>query len=161
MAWPSIKFPEAVRKTAVGRENQILSAEIESVGRFPVIDQGQAFIAGYSEAEERVIRDDLPMVIFGDHTRCVKYVDFPFILGADGTKVLKPKEDLLGYTEWRNFTAVISKAKTACEVSQHAIPDHFVDVNKMRQALERADETERSQIIALSVQLMDVLTRNK
>ena len=43
---------------------------------------------------ERVIGDDLPLVIFGDHTRCLKYVDFPFILGADGTKVLKPEEDL-------------------------------------------------------------------
>jgi DNA-damage-inducible protein D len=40
-------------------------------------------------------------------------------------------QHLLGYTEWRNFTAVISKAKTACEVSGHPISDHFVDVNKM------------------------------
>jgi DNA-damage-inducible protein D len=40
-------------------------------------------------------------------------------------------QQLLGYTEWRNFTAVISKAKTACEVSRHAVSDHFVDVNKM------------------------------
>ncbi|KAA0231729.1 DNA damage-inducible protein D [candidate division KSB1 bacterium] len=40
-------------------------------------------------------------------------------------------QHLLGYTEWRNFTAVISKAKTACEVSGHAISDHFVEVNKM------------------------------
>jgi len=40
-------------------------------------------------------------------------------------------QHLLGYTEWRNFTAVLSKAKTACEVSSHAIIDHFVDVNKM------------------------------
>lgn len=40
-------------------------------------------------------------------------------------------QHLLGYTEWRNFTAVVSKAKTACEVSNHAISDHFVDVNKM------------------------------
>ena len=40
-------------------------------------------------------------------------------------------QHLLGYTEWRNFTAVISRAKTACEVSQHPISDHFVDVNKM------------------------------
>ncbi|MDA8430658.1 MAG: DNA damage-inducible protein D [Geobacteraceae bacterium] len=40
-------------------------------------------------------------------------------------------QHLLGYSEWRNFTAVISKAKTACEVSDHAISDHFVDVNKM------------------------------
>jgi DNA-damage-inducible protein D len=39
-------------------------------------------------------------------------------------------QHLLGYSEWRNFTAVISKAKTACEVSGHAPGDHFVDVNK-------------------------------
>jgi DNA-damage-inducible protein D len=38
---------------------------------------------------------------------------------------------LLGYTEWRNFVTVISKAKVACEVSDHAVADHFVDVNKM------------------------------
>ena len=94
MSWPSIEFPKAIRKTNVGRENQILSADIQPFGRFPVVDQGQAFIAGYSDADKRVISDDLPVVIFGDHTRCVKYVDFPFILGADGTKVLKPKEDI-------------------------------------------------------------------
>ena len=40
-------------------------------------------------------------------------------------------QHLLGYAEWRNFTLAISKAKTACEVSGHAILDHFVDVNKM------------------------------
>jgi DNA-damage-inducible protein D len=40
-------------------------------------------------------------------------------------------QNLLGYTEWRNFTIVVSKAKTACEVSGNNIPDHFVDVNKM------------------------------
>jgi len=40
-------------------------------------------------------------------------------------------QHLLGYTEWRNFAAVVNKAKTACEVSNHTIADHFVDVNKM------------------------------
>ena len=40
-------------------------------------------------------------------------------------------QHLLGYTEWRNFTTAITKAKTACEVSGHEIGDHFVDVNKM------------------------------
>ena len=40
-------------------------------------------------------------------------------------------QHLLGYTEWRNFMAVVTKAKIACEVSGHAIPDHFVEVNKM------------------------------
>ena len=40
-------------------------------------------------------------------------------------------QHLLGYSEWRNFSTAISRAKTACEVSRHGIPDHFVDVNKM------------------------------
>ena len=38
---------------------------------------------------------------------------------------------LLGYTQWRNFQAVMDKAKTACEVSGHSISHHFVDINKM------------------------------
>ena len=42
-------------------------------------------------------------------------------------------QHLLGYSEWRNFTKVINKAKTACETAGHAISDHFVDVNKMVQ----------------------------
>jgi DNA-damage-inducible protein D len=40
-------------------------------------------------------------------------------------------QHLLGYTEWRNFTVVITKAKTACEVSSYVVSDHFVEVNKM------------------------------
>jgi DNA-damage-inducible protein D len=40
-------------------------------------------------------------------------------------------QHLLGYTEWRNFSTAISRAKTACEVSGHPISDHFVDVTKM------------------------------
>lgn len=40
-------------------------------------------------------------------------------------------QHLLGYTEWRNFVTVVNKARTSCEVSGHAISDHFVDVNKM------------------------------
>ncbi len=93
MTWPSVPFPETIRKTSVGRENQIPASEIKAVGRFPVIDQGQSFIAGYSDDESRLITRDLPLVVFGDHTRVIKFVDFPFILGADGTKVLKPRDD--------------------------------------------------------------------
>jgi DNA-damage-inducible protein D len=49
-------------------------------------------------------------------------------------------QHLLGYSEWRNFTAVVSKAKTACEVSGHAIADHFVDVNKTIQMPKGAEK---------------------
>lgn len=40
-------------------------------------------------------------------------------------------QHLLGYAKWDNFQSVISKAKTACEVSGHAIADHFAEVGKM------------------------------
>lgn len=49
-------------------------------------------------------------------------------------------QQLLGYTEWRNFNqSAITKAKTACEVSGHAVCDHFVDVNKMIQLAKGAE----------------------
>ena len=40
-------------------------------------------------------------------------------------------QHLLGYTEWRNFTKIINKARTSCETADHQISDHFVEVNKM------------------------------
>jgi len=38
---------------------------------------------------------------------------------------------LLGYTKWDNFINVVSKAKTACDLSKIRISDHFADVGKM------------------------------
>lgn len=60
-------------------------------GRFPVVDQGQELIGGYTDDQSMLSQTELPVVIFGDHTRCVKYVDFPFGAGADGVKVLRPR----------------------------------------------------------------------
>lgn len=63
-------------------------------GKYPIIDQSQNFIAGYSDQKELVYQGDLPVIIFGDHSTTIKYVNFPFIMGADGTKVIKPKVDI-------------------------------------------------------------------
>lgn len=60
-------------------------------GKFAVVDQGQDLVGGYTDHKEMVFSGNLPIIIFGDHTRCVKYIDFPFAQGADGVKVLKPK----------------------------------------------------------------------
>lgn len=59
MEYSLLEFPETIRKTSVGRENQIPAAEIADSGQFPVVDQGQAFIAGYSDEKGRVIHDEL------------------------------------------------------------------------------------------------------
>lgn len=92
--WKQIDFELTTLGHRVGRGNQINASEIKATGRFPVIDQGQNFIAGYSDDKSKLVVDDLPYIIFGDHTRCFKFVDFPFILGADGTKVIKPDVSL-------------------------------------------------------------------
>lgn len=60
-------------------------------GKLAVVDQGQELIGGYTNDVEKSYSGALPTVIFGDHTRCIKFVDFPFAQGADGVKVLRPK----------------------------------------------------------------------
>lgn len=92
--WKKYEFSDCLVENNVGRSNQINASEIHETGKFPVIDQGQDYIAGYSDEEDKLVKDGLPYVIFGDHTRCFKFVDFPFIVGADGTKVLSPKTEL-------------------------------------------------------------------
>ncbi|MCF7809096.1 MAG: restriction endonuclease subunit S [Candidatus Marinimicrobia bacterium] len=92
--WQTCAVSDSFVKNKVGRQNQIPAKDIAKVGRFPVVDQGREFVAGYCDDESRVIDFDLPLIIFGDHTRCFKYVDFPFVLGADGTKVLLPNKEL-------------------------------------------------------------------
>ena len=57
-------------------------------GKYKIIDQGQEQIAGYTDMQEGLFTN-VPAIIFGDHTRCIKYVSEPFFLGADGVKVLR------------------------------------------------------------------------
>lgn len=67
---------------------KLQTSEYLASGKYPIIDQGQDDIAGYTDREDGLFTD-VPAIIFGDHTRIVKYVDMPFFLGADGVKVLK------------------------------------------------------------------------
>lgn len=63
-------------------------------GHFPVVDQGKALIAGYVNDPQRICGGGRPAIVFGDHTRCVKFVGHSFCMGADGIKVLRPKIDV-------------------------------------------------------------------
>ena len=60
-------------------------------GKIPVIDQGQDFIGGYTDNEDMAFDGELPVILFGDHTRSIKFVDKPFVVGAEGIKILKPE----------------------------------------------------------------------
>lgn len=73
---------------------KVKTQDCNDYGTYPVVDQGSKLIAGYIDDETKVIKIDLPVCIFGDHTRVVKWIDFDFVPGADGTKILSPKEFL-------------------------------------------------------------------
>ena len=77
----------------VKKKHKIKKSEYLPKGAIPVIDQGQDFIAGYINDTERAYDEDLPVIIFGDHTCTLKYVDFPFAVGADGTQLIRPAKD--------------------------------------------------------------------
>ena len=72
------------------KKNQIQTRDYLEKGFIPVIDQGKEFIGGYSNEEDKILKLDNPVIIFGDHTKNIKYIDFDFIIGADGVKVLSP-----------------------------------------------------------------------
>jgi len=74
--------------------NKIASQDFKPSGRFPIVSQEEAFISGYWDNPEDVFHIDGPVVIFGDHSRHIKYVDFDFVIGADGVKILAPVEDI-------------------------------------------------------------------
>lgn len=74
--------------TRLGRK--FATSEYKESGKHPIFDQGQNAIAGYTD-EEGGLYTDVPVILFGDHTRVVKYIDTPCFLGADGVKLLKSK----------------------------------------------------------------------
>ena len=73
---------------AVTPPSKIKRSDFNDAGKFPIIDQSQEEIAGWTDDETAVIRPVKPLVIFGDHTCAVKLVDKPFAQGADGIKIL-------------------------------------------------------------------------
>ena len=72
---------------------KLTKKEYQVKGRIPIVDQGEQFIAGYTDDEKYLEKDEY--IVFGDHTEHVKYVDFAFVQGADGLKILKPKSGII------------------------------------------------------------------
>jgi len=90
-SWRSIKFKNIVKKVSL-TDHKIKKSEYLPEGKIPVIDQGANRIGGYINNEKKALNCDLPVVIFGDHTKRVKYIDRLFAPGADGVTVLSPSK---------------------------------------------------------------------
>lgn len=88
--WTQVDFAQAFDTVSVNNRKVPASAYL-SEGLLPVIDQGQAFIGGYTnDSTKSIDPGEDGLIVFGDHTRIFKRVTFPFAPGADGTKVLRP-----------------------------------------------------------------------
>lgn len=93
-AWTTETVEACLERVSLPNGAKLQTREYQKSGKYPVIDQGQAMIAGWTDVEDGVISDQLPVIVFGDHSRTFKYVDFPFVRGADGTQILKPRKGI-------------------------------------------------------------------
>jgi len=93
--WDARAVMDCILPKGVENKGSIQQREYQPSGRFPVVDQGAALIAGYTDEQTVVYQQDLPLILFGDHTRVFKFLDFPFATGADGTKLLKPNREFV------------------------------------------------------------------
>jgi len=92
--WKVKGFEECIDKERISRDIKIPQGKYKKVGRYPIVDQGASFVAGYTDDKSKLYSGCLPVIVFGDHTRIFKFVDFSFSLGADGTKLIQPKDFL-------------------------------------------------------------------
>lgn len=89
-----ITVAAALRKNRGEKLLKLQTDRYADAGRYPIVDQGARFICGFTDEESAVWPYDLPVIVFGDHTRILKFVDFPFVIGADGTQCLNPIEGI-------------------------------------------------------------------
>ena len=86
---------ESITKNIPSKKYQILESQVLADGRFPVISQSKAYSIGFSNEADKVYYHDRPVIIFGDHTSEVKFVEFDFVVGADGVKIFEPIDDII------------------------------------------------------------------
>lgn len=91
--WSYLPFEKSIVK--VKKQKSIKSKDYKEVGQYPVVSQESSLISGYFDDASILYHHDIPVVIFGDHTQNVKYVDFDFIVGADGVHILSPIAEII------------------------------------------------------------------
>ena len=140
--WQTEAVEDCLVPLSLGAMTKLQSKDYKPSGRYPIIDQGQSIIAGWTDDETGVIASNLPVVVFGDHTRALKDVDFPFVRGADGTQILRPKagiDPLFFYYALR-----------AIDLPSRGYNRHFKELKESRIAIAPDNEQrEISQVLRL------------
>jgi type I restriction enzyme, S subunit len=90
--WETLNFTSLILDNK-NKKQKIQTSDYLETGEIPIIDQGQDIIAGYTNDTSLIYNGDLPVIVFGDHTLVLKFIDFPFAIGADGTKIIHPNQE--------------------------------------------------------------------
>ena len=139
---PTLRFPEFsgewkllsfVNLYKIVKINEVINKnQYLKVGNTPIIDQGNELICGYSNQ----IGCKLPTIVYGDHTTYCKYIDFEFLVGSDGTKSLRSKNDNLFNLHFLYYCLL--KNNLASEGYKRHFPilktkDFYITTNKLEQ----------------------------
>jgi len=164
--WISATYPTLPMSD---RGHKIKTKEVLKSGKIPVVDQGKEFVRGYSNEVDKAIRAKNPIIVFGDHTREVKLIDFDFIVGADGVKLLQPLELAARYyyfalkwlpVESRGYGRHFKLLRSSCiplppVVEQHRIVarvDELMALCDQLEAAKKERESRRDRLVAASLQ---------
>lgn len=107
--WEWRSFEACLEKVIYTKKLQ--SSDYLSEGKHPVVSQEEGLISGFWNNDDDIFEITKPLVIFGDHTRVLKYINFNFVLGADGVKILQPIDDIRAkflyyYLKWFNVPSL-------------------------------------------------------
>ena len=158
---PALRFPDFANdgEWEVKRLGEIMqtitppkklqSIDYQKSGNYPIIDQSQNYICGYSnDVDALVNRTSEDLIVFGDHTCILKIVDFPFIQGADGIKIIKSKDS----NQWDNkyvyqylqFVPIISSEykRHFSELKEKSVyyPKNIIEQSRIAACLSALDE---------------------
>lgn len=142
--------------TTITPISKIEKSEYMDCGLYPIISQEDVLVSGYWNGFEDLTPHSTPVVIFGDHTRVLKYVDFEFTVGADGVKIIQPKENinakfLYHYLKWFNVPSLgYARHFKLIKEAQYPVPplkvqeQIVVELDKINEIISDCKETIRN-----------------
>ena len=131
--WCACKYTDIYTDIS-SKPYQIFQSQIQESGKYPVVSQSVKHIEGFTDSCN-VFSHSLPCIIFGDHTRVVKYIDFDFVVGADGVKIQCPKVNV----KWAYYVMEYVSSK----IVNKGYSRHFGQVVKFTYALPPLAEQQR------------------
>ena len=136
--------------------------EVLSSGTYPVISQGETSVEGYCDDADKVI-DEGQLILFGDHTKVVKYIDEPFVVGADGVKLFQAnKVDSKWLYYWLKYAAITIPARGYARHYSllRGLPVPLPPLPEQRRIVERV-ESLFAKLDAAESKLRDILAQSE